>query len=76
MIQMTKQEAVKRIMNVRGANDYYTLLISQEAAKPRDTEREIARLMFDILLGVSSKKKCLTEPQNFDINIIENERSK
>ena len=49
---MSRAEAVNKVINVRGLEDYYALLISRAAEEPATTDAEIIQLMFDILLGI------------------------
>lgn len=50
---MTRQEAVNKVIEKRGLEDKYTILIARESEKPEATDKAIIRLMYDILLGVS-----------------------
>ena len=50
---MTRQEAVNKVIEKRGLEDKYTILIARESENPEATDKSIIRLMYDILLGVS-----------------------
>lgn len=50
---MTRQEAINKVIEKRGLEDKYTILICQAAEEPGATDKAIIRLMYDILLGVS-----------------------
>lgn len=49
---MNKWKAMVKVAEARGYGDYYTRLIAHEACKLETTNKEITRLMFDILLGI------------------------
>ena len=50
---MTRQEAVNKVIEKRGLEDKYAILIARESENPEVTNKAIIRLMYDILLGVS-----------------------
>lgn len=53
---MSIQKAVDTVIQARGLEDYYSLLIATEAIKPEATEKAITQLMYDIMLGVTSNE--------------------
>lgn len=54
---MSIQKAIEIVVRARGLDDPYSQLIKVEAVKPEATDKAIAQLMVDIMLGVTSKSK-------------------
>jgi hypothetical protein len=54
---MNIQRAVETVVRARGLEDPYALLIARAAEEPGATEKAITKLMFDIMLGVSTSNE-------------------
>lgn len=54
---MTREEAMRAVVRARGMEDRYSLMIAELYEDKKATDEAVKRLMWDILLGVSSSNE-------------------